>query len=177
MVWRGGNGGYTAKLRKVGLFSSCTNKELLKISTMCCATSARCGEVLTKQGAYGDQFFVILDGEATVWRNGKRIARLGGGDFFGEMALLDGNGRSGTVVAETDLELLVLSRTEFNSLALASPSVTRKITVALSARLRNVDDTLATERSSSRPPQWWTHEAAVHTQPCGADGHGVSAGT
>ena len=144
---RAGKHEKAVRLREVSLFSSCTDKELLQISSLCTTASARCGEVLTAQGAYGDQFFVIVEGEATVWRNGLRIATLESGDFFGEMALLDGNGRTGTVVAETDVRLLVLSRSEFRTLELVAPSVTRRITVVLSARLRQADEMLAAHRS------------------------------
>ncbi len=144
---RAGKHEKAVRLREVSLFSSCTDKELLQISSLCTTASARCGEVLTAQGAYGDQFFVIVEGEATVWRNGLRIATLTNGDFFGEMALLDGDGRTGTVVAETDARLLVLSRSEFRTLELVAPSVTRRITVGLSARLRQADEILAAHRT------------------------------
>ena len=136
----------TVQLREVGLFASCTEKELLQISALCSVAEAPCGEVLTRQGAYGDQFFVIVEGEATVWRDGLKIATLGSGDFFGEMALLEGNGRSGTVVAETDVQLLVMTRTEFRSLGLVAPTVTKRIMVVLSSRLRQADALIAADR-------------------------------
>ena len=78
-----------------------------------------------------------------MWRNGLKIAVLGKGNFFGEMALLDGNGRTGTVVAETDVELLVLSRREFRALAESAPGAMQKIMVGLSARLRHADEMIA----------------------------------
>jgi CRP/FNR family cyclic AMP-dependent transcriptional regulator len=140
----------SSMLREVDLFSTCTKKELAQVSSLCSTTSATKGEILTRQGQYGDQFFVIIDGEATVWRNGRTIARLGKGSFFGEMALLEGNDRTATVVAETDVRLLVLSRPEFRSLTLVAPAVIQKIMTGLSARLRQADELIADDSAFAR---------------------------
>ena len=107
-------------------------------SPLCSITTAQSGEILTRQAAYANQFFVIVEGGATVWRNG--IKNDVKGDFFGEMALLEGNKRSATVVAETDLRLLVLSRRDFRSLTLVAPAAIQRIMVGLSARLRHGTD-------------------------------------
>ncbi len=132
-----------AVLKQIDLFSTCTEKELAQISSLSSTTSAKSGTTLTRQGTYGNQFFVIIEGEASVWRNGLQIATLEEGGFFGEMALLEGNERTGTVVAETDVRLLVLSRSEFRSLALVAPAAMQRIMVGLSARLRRADERIA----------------------------------
>jgi CRP-like cAMP-binding protein len=128
-------GDRSSVLKEVDLFSSCTKQELEQISSLCSTVSAERGEMLTRQGGYGNEFFVVVEGTATVWRNGLRMATLGKGSFFGEMALLDGNERTATVVADTDVQLLVLSRTEFRSLARVAPAAIQRIMVGLSARV------------------------------------------
>ena len=90
----------------------------------------------------------------TATRSGRRIAHLGPGTLFGELALLDGNKRTATVVAETDLILLVLSRRDFINLLDTAPSVARKVMAELGARLRRTDDLIdpLAERGGEVPP-------------------------
>ena len=71
------------------------------------------GKVLVTEGETGHEFFVILDGTAKVTRQGRSIATLGPGQAFGELALLDKAPRNATVVAESDVELVVLGQREF----------------------------------------------------------------
>jgi CRP-like cAMP-binding protein len=137
-------------LKGLDLFASCTKKELARISSLCYVLSSEKGTTLTRQGAYGDEFFVIIEGQATASRNGWKIATLERGNFFGEMALLDGNERTATVVAETDVLLLVLSRTEFRTLAQVAPTAVQKLMTELSVRLRQADEQMADDFSSAR---------------------------
>jgi CRP/FNR family transcriptional regulator, cyclic AMP receptor protein len=143
-------GDRSAVLKEIDLFSSCTKQELARISSLCSTMSAERGEMLTRQGGYGNEFFVVIEGAATVFRNALKIATLGRGSFFGEMALLDGKERTATVVADTDVQLLVLSRTEFRSLARVAPATLEKIMVGLSVRLRQADEWIADESPSAQ---------------------------
>ena len=129
-------------LRKVALFHGCNAAELGKISSLTTEYRATAGEVLTKRGQPGLEAFVIVEGSATATRKGRKIARLGPGSLFGELALLDGEKRTATVVADGDMVLLVLSRREFSSLLAAAPSVATKIICELGARLRRTDEML-----------------------------------
>jgi len=95
--------------------------------------------VLAEQGQPGREFFVVVDGSATATRNGVELARLGSGSFFGELALLDGGNRTATVVAETDMHLLLLTRSEFKELHATAPSVAYKMLAELGVRLRRAD--------------------------------------
>ena len=86
---------------------------------------------------------------------GLTLAVLGPGSFFGELALLDGGNRTATVVADTDLTVLVLSRREFRSLQSTAPSVAYKLLVELGARLRRADamiEELAEREAGEEPP-------------------------
>jgi len=100
------------------------------------------GAVLAKQGALSREFFLIVDGRARVERDGTKIADLAAGDFFGEMALIDGDPRSASVIAETPLSLLVIAPRAFAKLMAAVPEVQRRILVGVTQRLRNADEAL-----------------------------------
>jgi CRP-like cAMP-binding protein len=139
-----------AMLRKVELFKGCSKAELGRISSLMTEEGAAAGDVLTKQGTPGMQAFVVIDGQATASRNGKAIAKLGRGSLFGELALLDGETRTATIVADTDMTLLVLSRREFSSLLAMAPSVSRKIIGELGARLRRTDELLDTSPTAAK---------------------------
>jgi CRP/FNR family transcriptional regulator, cyclic AMP receptor protein len=131
-----------ALLRQVDLFSGCTNAELGRIAALTTEYRAEAGEVLAKRGNPGLEFVIVVEGRATVSRKRVELATIGPGSFFGELALLDGGPRTATVVAETDMRLLVLSRREFSSIQALVPSVTRKMLAELGARLRKADDLL-----------------------------------
>jgi CRP-like cAMP-binding protein len=123
-------------VQQTSLFSSCTKDELRMIASLTTMKDVASGAVLAEQGKPGREFFVVTEGSATASRNGAWLAELGPGSFFGELALLDGGPRTATVVADTDMTLLVLSRTEFKSLQFSAPSVAYKMLVELGARLR-----------------------------------------
>lgn len=123
-------------LAAVPLLSACSKKELSQIARLGTEITARDGEVLTKQGRPGREFFLIVDGRARCLVDGAAVASLGPGDYFGEMALLDGGPRHATVIAEGPMDVLVLETREFWGLLDAAPSITRKLLVALARRER-----------------------------------------
>jgi CRP/FNR family transcriptional regulator, cyclic AMP receptor protein len=90
-------------LTEIPLFSACSKQELQTVFGLTTALTIPAGKVVTSEGHFGREFVVILEGAATVSINGTEIATLGRGDFFGEIALLDGGPRTATVMAETDL--------------------------------------------------------------------------
>ena len=114
-------------LRDVTLFTDCSNDELGKIASLTTEITVSAGRVLMEQGDIGLEFFVIIEGEAAVIQNGWQVATRGPGSFVGEHALINHGFRTATVVAETDMRLLVQSRREFSSLDHAAPSVVRTI--------------------------------------------------
>jgi CRP-like cAMP-binding protein len=128
--------------RRTALFSACNNTELGRIASLTTEHSVVAGEVLTRRGEPGLEFFVIIEGEARASRKGMELGKLGPGSFFGELALLDGRERTADVVAVTDMRLLVLSRSEFTSMYRSVPSVALKIIAELGARLRAADEML-----------------------------------
>jgi CRP/FNR family cyclic AMP-dependent transcriptional regulator len=129
-------------LRNTAMFSTCNNAELGRIASLTTEHSVVAGQVLMKRGTPGLEFFIIVEGNAKASRKGVELAKLGPGSFFGELALLDGGERTADVVAETDMRLLVLSRTEFSTLFSLVPSVSLKIIREMGTRLRRADEML-----------------------------------
>src|SRR5216110_1229091 len=123
-------------LQKVDIFADCTRKQLKAVAAISRVIEAPTGTVLTRAGEPGEEFFFILDGAAMVEVTRRKRVRLLPGEFFGEMSLLDGEPRSATVRAETDMRLLVIDRTHFWRLLREVPGLTEKILVTLSRRIR-----------------------------------------
>ena len=126
-------------LKSIWLFSSCTGAELRKIRSSLDSLSVPAGKVLVEEGRIGQEVFIIVDGTAAVTRNGKKVATLGAGNHFGELALLDRRPRSASVVTETDMDVLIMSQRQFNGLLESVPTIARKLLSALATRLREAD--------------------------------------
>ena len=122
------------------LFSACSDDELERIAALASPRTASAGDELTRQGDEGDEFFVVIDGDAVASIDGDPVGELGPGSFFGEMALIDGGERTATVTASTDMQLLVLDRHDFNEmLEVAMPSVMPKLLAVVGARMRRIE--------------------------------------
>jgi CRP/FNR family cyclic AMP-dependent transcriptional regulator len=143
-------------LRRADLFSACSNTELGRIASLTTELAAKAGEVLTTRGDIGLEFFVIVEGRARASRKDVELATMGPGSFFGELALLDGGKRTATVVALTDMRLLVLSRREFPTVYRLIPSVADKIIGELGARLRKTDELLDPTPAISKKVGSWS---------------------
>jgi CRP-like cAMP-binding protein len=100
------------------------------------------GKVLCEEGDTAREFFVILEGEVEVTKKGRRMAALGPGDFFGEIALIEHSTRTATVTATTPVRFFVLTSHAFSALLDHNPGVERKVLRALAKRvLANGDPT------------------------------------
>jgi CRP/FNR family transcriptional regulator, cyclic AMP receptor protein len=118
------------------VFSRCTEKELRSLAGMGTALDVEAGHVLTSEGRRGVEFFVILEGTATCTIGGTEVARLGPGEFFGEMSLLEPQPRSATVVAATPMQVLVIDAREFATMLSTAPSATKQLLRTMAQRLR-----------------------------------------
>ena len=94
------------------------------------------GDTVIRQGERGADAFVILSGYARVVRDGRELARLGAGQFFGEVAMLDGRPRSADVVAETRLRCIALSRETVKRALRAEPDLAWRVLEVLAGRIR-----------------------------------------
>jgi CRP/FNR family transcriptional regulator, cyclic AMP receptor protein len=132
-------------LRRAPLFEDLSRKELVQLARASEDLEVAPGKVLCNEGDVGHEFFVIVDGRVEVTRKGKRVAARGGGEFVGEIALLEETPRTATVTAKTPVRLFVLTRKDFRRLVNENPSVERKILRALARRVVELsgDPTLA----------------------------------
>jgi CRP/FNR family cyclic AMP-dependent transcriptional regulator len=122
-------------LRKSPLFESLSRRQLVEVARLTEDVEVPARTVLCEEGSRGDEFFVITDGEAAVTRGGKRLAKLGSGDFFGEIAMLEPVTRTATVTAATPLRFFMVSRRAFKNVVEADPGVELKVLRTLARRL------------------------------------------
>jgi CRP-like cAMP-binding protein len=130
-------------LQRVNLFESCSTRQLRAIARIAEVQEVPAGTVLARIGEPGDRFFVAVDGAARIEISAQNHIRLGPGAFFGEMSLLDGEPRSATVIADTAMRLLVISRRDFVTLLREVPSLTQQMLVTLCQRLRRAEQVSA----------------------------------
>jgi CRP/FNR family cyclic AMP-dependent transcriptional regulator len=126
-------------LQQVPLFAACSRKDLQLVARRAENIHVGAGKTLISEGETGHEFFVILEGQAKVTRRGRKIATLGPGDAFGELALLEKAPRNSTIVAETEMELVVLGQREFGGLIDEVPGFARKLLAGMAHRLREAD--------------------------------------
>jgi CRP/FNR family transcriptional regulator, cyclic AMP receptor protein len=126
-------------LAQVPLFSACSKKDLQLVAKRAEDVKVDADKILVNEGATGTEFFVVIDGKASVSQRGQKVAELGPGGFFGELALLDKAPRNATVTAETPMELVVLGQREFAGLIDDVPEFAHKLLAGLARRLRQAD--------------------------------------
>ncbi len=126
-------------LGNIPLFSGCSKKQLVQVRGQLTEITVGAEKSLVRQGSTGYECFIIVDGHATVTIDDHVISRLGPGDYFGELALLDRRPRSATVTATTDLTVMVLTQREFSSLLEIVPGLALKLLENLATRLRDAN--------------------------------------
>lgn len=130
-----------ARLAQVPMFSGCSKKDLGAIARTVREIDHPAGTVIATEGEPGAGLFVIETGQADVTIGGKRVNRLKDGDFFGEMALLDGGPRTATVTATTDIHMWALTEWVFRGLLVEHPTIALRTLEAMASRLRNATKT------------------------------------
>jgi CRP-like cAMP-binding protein len=129
----------TDLLKKVPMFSNLSQRHLREIGKHADQVKVEVGRPLAQQGKKGSEFIFIVEGKARVEKHGRVINQLAAGDFFGEISLIDGEPRTATVTAETDMTLLVVHKTSFDHLLDTVPGLQRKILIALCQYLRSTE--------------------------------------
>ena len=119
-------------LKRVPIFSDLDKKELERIATSMKQRTFSAGDTVTSEGQAGVGFFVIEEGQATVTVGGEQRRKLGPGDYFGEVALLNESARTATITAETDLRCYGLTSWEFRPLVETHGSIAWKLLQAMS---------------------------------------------
>ena len=130
---------FEQRLAEVPLFRACSKQDLRRIARVADADTVEPGEVLVKQGQPGHELFVIVSGRATVKRRGKRVAKLGPGDYFGELAVLHPAPRTATVTADDAMEVLMVGSRELAALLADVPVLARRLLVGMAQRLQEAD--------------------------------------
>jgi len=126
-------------LGNIPLFERLTTRQLMDLAALARVEDCRSGRTLFLQGDSGSSMYVIVEGRVAVEVEGRTLRTLGTHEFFGELALIDSDTRSATIVAETDLRLLRLEREEFLGLLEESPSVAIEFSRALARRIRETN--------------------------------------
>jgi CRP-like cAMP-binding protein len=120
---------------KVPLFSRCSRAQKQQIAKIADEIDLREGKEMTREGAAGREFFILLEGSADVRKNGRKINTLGPGDFFGEIALVSREPRTATVVATAPVRALVVTDRSFRRLLDETPQIKDKVMEAMAERL------------------------------------------
>jgi len=126
-------------LKEVPLFNNLSQRHLKEIAKHADQVQVERGRVLVQQGKTGWEFIFIVEGKARVEKNGKVIRQLTGGDFFGEISLIDGEPRTSSVIADTDMTLLIVHKPSFDHLLEAIPGLQKKVLVSLCQYLRRAE--------------------------------------
>lgn len=129
-------------LAAVELFNVLTKKEVKMIHDSGKEVNFRAGRTIVSEGETGVGFHLILQGKAKVTVNGRLRAKLGPGDYFGEMAIIDRGPRSATVTCDTDVQTLAIASWDFMPVLSQNFEMCRKIMVELSRRLRSAEKSL-----------------------------------
>jgi small-conductance mechanosensitive channel/CRP-like cAMP-binding protein len=159
-----------ADLRRVDLFAVLDDDELRHLAAHVQVRLYARGEVLVRQGAIDTTFFIICSGCVRVevddhlgdQRAAMTVNQLGLGDFFGEMALLTGEPRSATVVAEEDTEALVVDRVDLAPLLQANPELPERLGAVLARRLEMNQVALAARGADDAPTHDSSRPTLVH---------------
>lgn len=123
-------------LSAIPLFSGLSTRQLRKLLKGTVEDRYDAGTMIVREGGRTETLFVVLEGSAKVERDGRTISHRGPGEFFGEIAMIDGRPRAASVIAETEMRCLVLSQQSLRGLLKSEPQVAWSMLQSLATRLR-----------------------------------------
>ncbi|HZU14410.1 MAG TPA: cyclic nucleotide-binding domain-containing protein [Chloroflexota bacterium] len=123
-------------LRTVPLLSDISDDYLLAIARHGKDVRVNPGDVLVREGDAGNDLMLLLEGTAEVRKGGQSLNRMGAGDYFGEISLLDGQPRSADVVATSPARVLILDHASFDQVMASEPTLARKLVLNLCRMIR-----------------------------------------
>ena len=126
-------------LRTVPMFAGCSKRELQAIQRAGDQITMTAGTLIVDQGQMGREAFILLDGEVTVRRGGRKVVTLGPGAVVGELSLLDHGPRTASVICVTDCTLFVLDQRHFQKVIEQHPQIAMKLLGTLAGRIRDLD--------------------------------------
>ena len=124
-------------LKRTALFAKCTKAELIEVALSADEREAPEGDRLTQEGRRGREFFVLIEGAVAVRRGGRKLADLGPGDWFGEIAILTYKPRTATVTAMSPVRLLVISDRVFRRVVETTPRIALTVLRSVAERLEH----------------------------------------
>jgi CRP-like cAMP-binding protein len=127
------------RLASVPLFASLDKKHLKRISGLATQIDVAAGKALTREGEFGNEFIIILEGEAEVKVGDSVVATRGPGDYFGEIALVANRPRTATVTAVTPMKVEVIGRREFQTMLHDNPGIATELLGVTADRLAEND--------------------------------------
>ena len=128
------------QLARVPLFEDLSERDLAHVARLAVRVREPAGEILIKEAESGNEFLIVLDGQAEVVRDDRAVTTLGSGDYLGEIALLDERAkRTATVTARTPVTIAFVSRRDFSRLLSELPELARRIRATAARRV--ADDT------------------------------------
>ena len=136
-------------MRRIPFLAGCNDRELDRIARLADEVTVPAGHVLMREGETGREAFVVVDGWATIVVGGARVAAVGPGQFVGEMALLEHRPRTATVIANTEMHLLIVGPSDFGNFS-RQPRIAAGIAENLARRLRDADAVIAGSGRVSR---------------------------
>ena len=122
-------------ISRVPLFARCSKKELRLIANLADQVEWPEGKTVIKEGRPGSEFFILIDGTASVSQRGRKVRDLVAGEWVGEIALVANVPRTATVVTSSPVRALVLTRGGFSRLIENSPSIAAKVLEGLGERV------------------------------------------
>jgi CRP/FNR family transcriptional regulator, cyclic AMP receptor protein len=131
------------QLQKVPIFSGLTPKQIATMARDGKERTYEMGASVVKEGDEGVAFYLVVDGRVDVRRKARKLATLGPGQFFGEMALFTNQPRSADVVAAEPTRCLVIARWDFWGFAMTQPKVLRTIIEEIARRLSETNKSLS----------------------------------
>ena len=130
------------RLGQVPLFSDLSRRELEQLAEIVDEVDVKAGRKLAGEGEAAHVAYVIVSGTASITVDGQQVGIVGPGEIVGEMGLIDGGVRAATVTAESDMDVYVIEPGRFRTLLDEIPSLSRKLLVAMTRRLRKTDQLL-----------------------------------
>ena len=127
------------RLRQIPLFQGCNKPTLEDIARLVDEVDLPDGYTLIREGAFGEQFILIIDGRVRIERGGQAIRTMGPGEFLGEIALIDKGRTTATATTEGPARLFIVGHPAFHSLLEQSPTVRIEIMSALANRVRQLE--------------------------------------
>lgn len=128
-----------ARFRALPIFAACSDDQLAEIDRLADEVHVAAGRTILRQGDLGKEFAMIVSGEADIVKDDTVVARVGAGDYFGEIALLDAITRNASVVAASDMVLEVIDRRGFNTLLDDLPALSRAMLKGLAHHMAELE--------------------------------------